>query len=118
MDLNDGAGELKDGAVELDDGVQELKDGAEELDDGVVELVDGTIELDDGALELKDGMIEFNEEGISKLTDLFGDNVQKVIDRIDALKNIGSGYNTFSGLQEGTEGSVRFIYKTDGVKAE
>ena len=117
-ELDEGAGKLQDGTVELDDGVQELKDGAEELDDGVVELVDGTIELDDGALELKDGMIEFNEEGISKLTDLFGDNVQKVIDRIDALKSIGSGYNTFSGLQEGTEGSVRFIYKTDGVKAE
>ena len=121
-ELKDGAGELKDGAVELNDGAGELKDGAVELDDGVQELkdelVDGTIELDDGALELKDGMIEFNEEGISKLTDLFGDNVQKVIDRIDALKSIGSGYNTFSGLQEGTEGSVRFIYKTDGVKAE
>lgn len=117
-ELDDGAGKLQDGAVELDDGVQELKDGAEELDDGVAELVDGTIELDDGALKLKDGMIEFDEEGISKLTDLFGDKVQKVIDRMDALKNIGSGYNTFSGLQEGMEGNVRFIYKTDGVKVE
>ena len=88
------------------------------LDDGVRDLKEGTVELDDGALELKDGMIRFDEEGIRKLTDLFGDNVQTVLDRVDALKAIGSGYNTFSGLPEGMEGSVKFIYKTDGVKAD
>ncbi len=116
--LDEGAGELKNGTAELDDGVNELKDGAIELDDGVMELKDGIIKLDDGALELKDGMIRFDEDGIRKLTDLFGDNVGAVIDRMDALKAAGSSYNTFSGLQEGMEGSVKFIYKTDGVKAD
>ncbi len=116
--LDDGAGELKNGTAELDDGVNELKDGVIELDDGVMKLKDGTIKLDDGALELKDGMIRFDEEGIRELTDLFGDDIEAVIDRIDALKAAGSGYNTFSGLPEGTEGNVKFIYKTDGVKAD
>ena len=116
--LDDGAAELQDGAAELDDGALELQDGAAELDDGAAKLQDGAAELDDGALELKDGMIRFDEEGIRKLTELFGDDVQKVIDRIDALKDAGDRYNTFSGLQEGTEGSVKFIYKTDGIKAE
>lgn len=116
--LGDGASQLQDGAVELDDGAAQLKDGAAELDDGAAQLQDGATELDDGALELKDGMIRFDEEGIRKLTDLFGDDVEKVIDRIDALKDAGDRYNTFSGLQEGTEGSVKFIYKTDGIKAE
>ena len=116
--LGDGASQLQDGAVELDDGAAQLQDGAMELDDGAAQLQDGATELDDGALELKDGMIRFDEEGIRKLTELFGDDVEKVIDRIDALKDAGDRYNTFSGLQEGTEGSVKFIYKTDGIKAE
>lgn len=116
--LGDGASQLQDGAVELDDGAMKLQDGAVELDDGAAKLQDGAVELDDGALELKDGMIRFDEEGIRKLTELFGDDVEKVIDRIDALKDAGNRYNTFSGLQEGTEGSVKFIYKTDGIKAK
>lgn len=116
--LGDGASQLQDGAAELDDGAAQLQDGATELDDGAAKLQDGATELDDGALELKDGMIRFDEEGIRKLTELFGDDVEKVIDRIDALKDAGDRYNTFSGLQEGTEGSVKFIYKTDGIKAE
>lgn len=116
--LSEGAAKLQDGAGELDDGAIKLRDGADELDEGAAKLQDGATELDDGALELKDGMIRFDEEGISKLTELFGDNVQKIIDRIDALKDAGDHYNTFTGLQEGTEGSVKFIYKTNGVKAE
>lgn len=123
--LDDGAGRLDEGAVKLDDGAAELKDGAAELDDGAAELKDGVVklkdgaeELDDGAAELKDGMIRFDEEGISKLTDLFGDNVKEVLDRIDAVKEAGSNYNTFTKLPEGSTGSVRFIYKTDAVKAE
>jgi len=116
--LDDGAFELQDGAAQLDDGAVKLQDGANELDDGAAKLQDGATELDDGALELKDGMIRFDEEGIHKLTDLLGDDVEKVIDRIDALKDAGSRYNTFSGLPEGTEGSVKFIYKTNGIKAE
>lgn len=123
--LDDGASKLNDGAASLDDGAGELKDGAvsldngaKELNDGALQLYDGAGELDDGALELKDGMILFDEEGISKLTDLFGDDVQEVLDRIDAVKNVGSGYHSFSGLPEGMNGNVRFIYKTDAVKAE
>lgn len=109
--LDEGAGKLKEGAVKLDE-------GAAKLDEGAVKLDEGAVKLDDGAVELKDGMIRFDEEGISKLTELFGDDVQEVLDRIDAVKMAGSNYNTFTKLLEGTDGSVRFIYKTDAVKAK
>lgn len=123
--LNNGAGDLKEGAGKLNDGAGELNAGAVKLDDGAIELNDGAVKLDDGAgkldngaLELMEGMFRFDEEGISRLTDLFGDNVQEIVDRIDAVKDAGSKYNTFTKLPEGTTGSVRFIYKTDAVKAD
>lgn len=123
--LKDGAGALAEGTEQLNSGAKELDDGAARLDEGITELKEGVIELDngasmldDGALRLNDGMIQFQEEGISKLTELFGDNVRTVLDRIEAVEKAGSEYNTFAGLKEGTAGSVRFIYKTDAVKAE
>ena len=63
-------------------------------------------------------MKEFNEEGIEKLTDLFDDNIDKLIDRFDALKDAGSAYNTFAGLADGMDGSVKFIIRNDSISAD
>lgn len=138
-ELADGAGSLKDGAATLKDGTNELQngtgqlvegtdtlnDGAGTLKDGVVTLKDGVLTLDEGmgtldegALALVDGMFEFDEEGISKLTDLFGDDVQDVLDRLQAVSDAGKEYNTFTRLPENMDGSVKFIIKTEAVKAE
>ena len=71
---------------------------------------------------LQDGVIRLNEEGIRKLTDLFGDNVQDVIDRINAVVDAGDDYTSFAGSFAGTgdqeNSAVKFIYKTDAVKAK
>ena len=63
-----------------------------------------------------DGMFEFDEEGISKLTGLFGDDVQDVVDRLKAVADAGKDYNTFTRLPEGMDGSVKFIIKTEAIK--
>lgn len=142
--LKSGAGELKDGASALKDGTATLKDGTEELKSGTKQLVEGTGTLNDGAGTLKDGvgtlkdgvltldegmgtldegalalvngMFEFDEEGISKLTELFGDDVQDVIDRLKAVADAGKEYNTFTQLPENVDGSVKFIIKTEAVE--
>ena len=80
-------------------------------------LDEGMGTLDEGALALVDGMFEFDEEGISKLTDLFGDDVQNVLDRLQAVSDAGKEYNTFTRLPENTDGSVKFIIKTEAVTA-
>ena len=105
-----------EGATTLNDGAGELKDGALELKDGVLTLEEGAGDLDAGALELLNGMFEFDQEGISKLTDLFGDDVQDVVDRLEAVSNAGKAYNTFTKLPENMDGSVKFIIKTDAIK--
>lgn len=142
--LKGGASELADGASALEEGTQELKNGTEELKNGTEQLVTGTGALndgagtlqdgvdtlkegvltldegmgtlDEGALALVDGMFEFDEEGIRKLTELFGEDVQDVIDRLTAVADAGKEYNTFTKLPEETEGSVKFVIKTEGVK--
>ena len=114
--LNDGTQTLQDGALELLKGGQTLKDGTSQFVDGTAELNDGAIQLLDGTGELMDGLFTFDEEGISKLTDLFGDNVQDVIDELKAVCDAGRGYRIYSDSASDMDSSVKFIYKTEAVK--
>lgn len=114
--LSDGARKLKDGANELKNGTSELKDGTQELKDGGQELKDGVIELRDGSEKLKDGTIEFNDEGIQKLLDMFNGDLQELSDRMNAVKSAANSYQSFSGISDGVQGNVRFIYKTAAIE--
>lgn len=114
--LLDGAKKLRSGASELKDGTSELKDGTKELRDGGQELKDGVVELKDGSLELKDGTIEFNDEGIQKLLDMFNGDLQELSDRMNAVKSAANSYQSFSGISDGVQGNVRFIYKTAAIE--
>ena len=114
--LKDGTQTLQDGTLELLKGGQTLKDGTSQFVDGTAELNDGAIQLLDGTGELMDGLFTFDEEGISKLTDLFGDNVQDVIDELKAVCDAGRGYRIYSDSASDMDSSVKFIYKTEAVK--
>ena len=71
----------------------------------------------EGADELYNGVVKFNEEGISKLVDAFNGDAKDLLDRIDAVVQAGENYTTFTGLAKEQVGSVKFIIKTDAVKA-
>ena len=127
--LDDGAGTLYDGTVDLDngagdlyDGVVKLDDGAQDLCDGAKQLLDGSGDLDDGTQDLLDGIIKLNDEGIRKLTELFGDNVQDAVDRIKAVKNASIDYQTFTEVAPSEDkdavNTVKFVYRTAAVKSE
>lgn len=130
--LVSGAGSLTSGAKELDNGVSALQsgvselssnspkliDGAAELSDGADELSDGVKELKDGANELKDGMEEFDEEGIKKLKQIFADDLDKLIDRLQTIQDAGNDYQSFAGMMDEMNGEVKFIIKTAGILIE
>ena len=63
-------------------------------------------------------MFKFDDEGISKIVDLFDGNLSSVIDRFKALSDISKEYKSFSGIDNKTDGSVKFIIKTDEIKNE
>ena len=86
--------------------------------DPAMQLADGVDTLDEGANKLNEGMIEFNEEGIRKLTDAFDGDISSLLDRVNAVMDAGKDYNNFSGVADGKSSSVKFIIKTEGVKAE
>ncbi|MDD6571280.1 MAG: hypothetical protein PUF12_02710 [Thermoflexaceae bacterium] len=113
--LASGTQELSSGASTLAGGADELNNGTGELKNGVSSLLNGVAELLDGTGELKDGVIKFNEEGIKKLADLVNEDLEKYYDRLCALKDYAREYSSFAGCEEGTECSVKFIYKTDSI---
>ena len=92
--------------------------GAKTLSDGASQIAEGVSKLDDGAGQLYDGMVQFNEEGISKLVDAFNGDAKDLLSRVDAIIQAGENYTTFTGLSDEQIGSVKFIIKTDTIKAE
>ena len=125
QEINGGLGTLQASTPELTKGVSELNQGASQLKDGANTLIsnngkltNGVRELLDGSVELKDGMKEFDEKAIQKLADTYHGDVQSLLDRIDAVVMAGEEYTTFSQVADGVNGNVKFILKTDAVKAE
>lgn len=114
--LRSGAGELGSGVEELADGSAKLKDGTAELADGGSRLDEGVAELKEGADELRDGMEEFNEEGIKKITDFLDEDVQDIVDRLEAVKDAGDAYKLFSESDATADGKVKFIIETGSIE--
>lgn len=116
---------LKDGVYQLYAGSQtlaskngELNDGASKLKDGTDRIVEGVQKLKDGSEELADGISKFDEEGIKKLVDSYNGDVKELTDRMQAVLDSGNAYQSFGGKPEGVAGRVKFIVKTDGIRAE
>ena len=55
---------------------------------------------------------------ISKITDIFGKDAKDAINKIEDTLNAGKDYKSFSGINEGMDGSVKFIFKTAEIKAD
>ncbi len=120
--LSAGSAQLKEGVMAFNNGVGQLSDGIAALHTGSGQLagsgdslVQGCAALTEGLQALQKGMITFDEEGIQKIADLAGDDLQNVLTQIRALKEADGAYQSFSGLKEGQSGSVRFIIETDEI---
>lgn len=69
-------------------------------------------------MELSDGLLEFNEKGVQKLADAFGGGLDELMDRVDAVKAVSERYNSFSGIGDDMDGQVKFVWRTQSVRAE
>ncbi len=107
--LYDGTESLYDGSLQVRDGSVKLADGAEQLDTGVGTLLDGTKKLRNGAVKL-------NKKGIKKITKIFKEDAPAAVETIDDILNRGKEYRSFSGIEEGMSGSVKFIFKTEEIE--
>lgn len=116
--LKDGTDRLAAGAAQLVANNMKLNDGAHKISDGTTALANGIGTLDDGAQRLADGIVEFNEEGMEKILETFNGDIAPLMNRMQAVLDAGNDYQSYAGLADGVNGSVKFIYKTEAVKAE
>ena len=96
-------------------GMDALKNGTQALADQVPALTDGVGKLADGSVTLNEGMVKFDEEGIQKLADTYNGDVKGMLDKVVAVMQAGSDYQSFSDISEDTLGEVKFIIRTEGV---
>ena len=129
VQLNDGAVSLKAGTYAAKKGVEDLSDGTTKLVNatgrikngfvdlraGVIKLNDGAQQLNSGALELKDGMVKLNDEGISKLNSLVKDDVNGLVDRLNAVSEANDSYTLYGGIADGKSGKEKIIIKIEGI---
>ncbi|MCR5429944.1 MAG: hypothetical protein K6E58_01780 [Eubacterium sp.] len=86
--------------------------GSHKLANGMSQFCNGIDTLADGTNTLKDGAQKLNDEGIKKITSLFGKKADEAIDNIQDLLDAGSSYKSFGGISSDMDGQVKFIYKT------
>ena len=113
--LKQGTSALDAGAGQLQAGLGTLDENSSQLTDGTAALKDGTGKLVEGSSKLADGMKKFDEEGVGRIVALFNGDLTVLMDRMEALKDAGDGYNSFSGIADGMDGSVRFVIKSDSI---
>ncbi len=112
-----GASDLKGGTAQLRDGASALYDGVLQLKNGTPALVDGVTQLKDGAMQLNDGLKKFNDDGICKIVDLVDGDLNSIVTRLKSTVDVSKNYRNFSGIGDDTDGQVKFIYRTDEIKA-
>lgn len=119
--LQAGSQGLLEGAVAYTQGVEAISEGAAELSAGSNELAKAGKELSsgfsdviDGVEELKDGFAQFDEEAISELEKLAGNELAEIIAKIRKLKEADGSWSGFSRDTE-TESSVRIILETESI---
>ena len=113
--LTDGANQLAGGSAELASQNGALMDGVSQLAGGTTALIDGAGTLGDGAHALADGIVTLNEEGIQRILDSYNGDMEPLMERIQAVTDAGNTYQSYAGIADEVSGSVRFVWRTEGV---
>lgn len=113
--LKSGTDELKNGTNQLNAGAAELKKGVDTLKGSMPALTDGITQLKDGAKKLSEGLKEFNDKGIQKLIDAFDGDLNGLVTRLRATKDVSKNYKSFSSESKEIDGQVKFIYRTEPI---
>ena len=107
--------QLVTGSSKLKTAMAQAYAGSNKLTKGLVPFCNGIDTLADGTNKLRDGAQKLNNEGIKRITSLFGEKGAKAVNKVQDLLDAGNSYKTFSGIAEGMDGQVKFIYKTPEI---
>lgn len=110
-----GVDKLSAGSSKLVSNNKQLNSGVKKLSDATGEITDGVGQLSDGADQLHDGLVEFNEKGIEKLLDAYEGDLKPLYDRLKVAIHASEDYDNFSGISDGKNGNVKFIYRMAAI---
>lgn len=113
--LATGAEQLTGYTGQLAQGLAALDRATATLSDKAAALPDGVSRLKDGAMRLSAGLAELQEKSLSQLSGLLGGDLAGMMTRLQAAVDAAKEYTSFSGVADGTQSSVRFVYKTASV---
>ena len=118
QELNAGMDTLNNGMSDLETGVGDLSGGIQTMKSKSPELINGITQLRDGSKQLDDGLKKLMKEGIQKIIDLADKDLENLTARISASIDVAKDYTSFSGIDQNTQGKVKFIYKTDSIEVK
>ena len=104
------------GVSQIYAGANTLTAGTEKLSAAGGQLNTGMTALASGGNTLAEAMKEFDKEGIQKLGDLAGDDLENVLHNVKAVKKADESYQSFGGIKDGQKGEVKFIIETKEIK--
>lgn len=120
--LADGTGTLAGSAEKLATGVGSLNNGAQSLNTGVASLTGGITKLDtgldsaySGSEKLDSGLHQFDKKAIEKMVNGMGGNLDSGSRHMKAMVRKAKAFDTFTGKDPHTKGSVTFVIKTDNI---
>lgn len=108
--LQNGISTLAGGILQFSNGLVTMKSGASTLNSKAAELTSGAAQLNDGVSRLW-------SEGISKLQQVDTGKINDAVSVKDEMIKLADSYTSFSGTPEGVDTSVKFVVKTDEIKA-
>ncbi len=123
--LYNGTKELSSGTKKLATGSTSMKQGLKTLNTSTIQLTEadsmltqGAITIKEGANTLYEGIAKFNSEGIKPICSALNYNLKNVTTRVKKLGELSLEYNNYTMIEEGTQGSVQFIFLTDGTNSK
>jgi putative membrane protein len=102
-----------EGVKQLSEGAGTMTEALKEMDKAGSRLNKGFAGGVKGAKKLAKAMKKFDEEGIEKLN---GEDVEELALRLRAVRQAGKDYQSFTGLDPGRSGRVRFIVETEEIR--
>lgn len=110
---------LRKATKTLAGGTKKLASGLTRLMKSTGLVSKGIGKLSDGSEDLHDGMVKFDHEAVEKLVNAVaevGRGINQLKDRVKGVHQAAEEYQSYSGISDGMEGSVKFIMSTEEIK--
>lgn len=124
-DLITGIGQLTASSAALNSSAKSLSKGAKKLSKGTGSLENATKDvslgvdkLQGGSLSLLNGMNQFKADGTGRIQNEYDNNIKTVVERFKSLSAGAKEYKTFSGVADGMDGEVQFIFQTEEISSK